>query len=134
MIFTPPVVSGIACAILIIMQMALMLTVVLSRRQNKQSLGDGDNSGLQRAIRRHGNLAENAAIFCVGSALLEMLGGSRTTVEVLSAIFILGRISHAIGLSMPATVNRFRIFGVGATTLVGIALGVRLVVASLALF
>jgi uncharacterized membrane protein YecN with MAPEG domain len=75
--FTPPIVSALAAGILIIMQMALMTAVILSRRRNQQSLGDGGHKSLLRAIRRHGNFAENAAVFIAGFALLEVLGGDR---------------------------------------------------------
>ncbi|HEY8263240.1 MAG TPA: hypothetical protein VIG26_02670 [Methyloceanibacter sp.] len=73
MTITPPVVSGIACAILIVMQMVLMIAVVFARRRNKQSLGE---------------------------------------LEILAAVFIVGRISHAVGLSTPQTVGRFRTMAV----------------------
>lgn len=122
-----PAVSALTAGILIVMQMLLLLTVVLSRRSNRQSLGDGGNANMLRAIRRHGNLAENAAIFVVCAALFEMLGGSRGIVEILCAAFVLGRLSHAIGLSFGRTVNIFRFVGATTTVIVGIALGVKLI-------
>jgi len=124
---TPPLISALTAGILIVMQMALALTVALARRRNRQSLGDGGNQQVLQAIRRHGNLAENAALFIAGFTLMEMLGGSRIELEILCAVFVLARISHAIGLSMPRTVNPFRIVGITATIAVGIALGVSLV-------
>ena len=125
--FTPPAVSALTGGILIIMQMALMLAVVLARRRNRQSLGDGGSPDMLLAIRRHGNFAENAALFIAGFALLEVMDGSRPALEIMCAIFVLGRISHAIGLSMPKTVNRFRIVGIAATIGGGVVLGVRLI-------
>ena len=83
------------------------------------------------AARRHGNFAENAAIFVAALALFELLGGGRETVEIFAAIFIVGRLSHAIGLSMKNTVNVFRVVGIVATIGVGLTLGVRLVMISL---
>jgi uncharacterized protein len=133
MVLTPPIVSALMCGILIIIQMALMIGVIIIRRRKKQSLGDGGQSDLQMAIRRHGNFAENAAIFTIGLALLEMMGGSRSNIEILCAIFVLGRLSHAIGLSMQNSVNAFRTSGVVATVFVGLALGIRLVMVSMSL-
>jgi uncharacterized protein len=124
---TPPLISALTAGILIVMQMALALTVALARRRNRQSLGDGGNKEVLQAIRRHGNLAENAALFIAGFTLMEMLGGSRTELQILCAVFVLARISHAIGLSMQNTVNPFRIIGITATIAVGVALGVSLV-------
>jgi uncharacterized protein len=126
MTFTPPVITSLTAGILIIMQVALMLSVVVTRRRNRQSLGDGGHQDLLVAIRRHGNFAENAALFVTGFALLELLGGGRTELAIMCAAFVLGRISHAIGLSMEKTVNRFRIGGVVVTAGVGLALGARL--------
>jgi uncharacterized membrane protein YecN with MAPEG domain len=125
--FTLPIVSAFTAGVLILMQIALMAAVVLARRRNRQSLGEGNNPGLLRAIRRHGNFAENAAIFIAGFALLEMLGAPRATLAVLCALFVLGRISHALGLSLQNTVNPLRVGGVVVTIGVGLTLGVRLI-------
>jgi uncharacterized membrane protein YecN with MAPEG domain len=127
MLFTPPLVSALTAGVLIILQMALMVAVVLARRNNRQSLGEGGSSELLRAIRRHGNLAENAGIFIAGFTLLELLGVERPRLELLCGVFVLGRISHAIGLSIKRTVNPWRIGGVAATVGVGIALAVWLI-------
>jgi len=127
MSLTPPLISALTAGILIIMQMALALSVALARRRSRQSLGDGSNKDLLPAIRRHGNLAENAAIFIAGFTLMEMLGGSRIELQILCAVFVLARISHAVGLSMQNTVNPFRIVGIIATIAVGVALGVSLI-------
>jgi uncharacterized membrane protein YecN with MAPEG domain len=122
-----PVVSAITAGILIIGQMVLMFAVARVRGSVHQSLGDGGDSRLLRAIRRHGNYEENAAIFIIGLALLEMMGAIRLFVIGLAAVFIAGRIAHAIGLSMEKTANPLRVAGVIATIGVGVALGVRLV-------
>lgn len=124
---TVPVVSALTAGVLIVLQMLLLLTVVFARRSNRQSLGDGGNADMLRAIRRHGNLAENAAIFVVCAALLEMLGESRAILEILCAAFVLGRLSHAIGLSLGRTVNIFRFIGAVTTFVVGIWAGVSLI-------
>jgi hypothetical protein len=117
----------LTAGVLIVLQMLLLLTVVFARRSNRQSLGDGGNADMLRAIRRHGNLAENAAIFVVCAALLEMLGESRAILEILCAAFVLGRLSHAIGLSLGRTVNIFRFIGAVTTFVVGIWAGVSLI-------
>jgi uncharacterized protein len=122
-----PVISAIAAGVVLIGQMALLFAVVTIRRSARQSLGDGGDPRLIRAVRRHGNYAENAAIFLVGLALLEMLGAARPFVVALAAIFVAGRVAHAVGLSMERTVNPWRVAGVFATVGVGVAMGLRLV-------
>jgi hypothetical protein len=110
------------------MQMALMYSVVLARRRNRQSIGDGGQQDMLLAIRRHGNFAENAAMFVAGFSLLELMGGGRIGLAVMCACFVLARISHVIGLSMPGkTVNPLRVGGVAVTIFVGVTLGVRLI-------
>ncbi|HVN00644.1 MAG TPA: MAPEG family protein [Caulobacteraceae bacterium] len=122
-----PVASAIAAGALIVGQMALMLGVVIIRRRAGPSLGDGGDPVLLAAVRRHGNYAENAAIFVASLALLEMLGAARPFVIGLATLFILGRILHAIGLSQTKTANIWRVAGVFATVGAGVTLGVRLV-------
>jgi uncharacterized membrane protein YecN with MAPEG domain len=121
-----PVISAITAGVLIIGQAGLLLAVVLRRRATRQALGDGDAT-LQRLVRRHGNFAENAAIFVASLALLEMLGAVRPFVIGLATLFIVGRLLHAIGLSRENTVNAWRIAGVVATVAAAVVLGVRLV-------
>ncbi|MDP3735766.1 MAG: MAPEG family protein [Hyphomonadaceae bacterium] len=128
-----PLVSAVTAGVLIIIQMALILTVVVARRRGKQSLGDGGDANVLRATRRHGNFAENAAIFVVALALFEMLGGERLTAEIYAGIFIFGRLAHAIGLSLKNTRNLPRVLGILATVGVGVVLGVRLVMLGLPL-
>ena len=131
MTLTPPFVTALTAGILLVMQIALMLDVARTRRRSGQSLGDGGHDGLLRAIRRHGNLAENAAIFIAGFALLELTGGPRTSIAVMCAAFVVGRVSHAIGLSMKKTYNPARVGGIVLTSIVGIGLAWRLVSSAL---
>jgi hypothetical protein len=78
-------------------------------------------------VRRHGNLAENAAIFIASVSLLELLGGGRLWVEILCGVFLLARLLHAFGLSQQNPTNIFRIAGVILTAVAGLAVGVRLI-------
>jgi hypothetical protein len=111
---------------------ALMFAVTGVRRSAKQALGDGGDARLLRAVRRHGNYAENAAIFVASLALLEMMAATRWFVIGLATLFILGRVLHVVGLSQENTVNRWRVSGIIITIGVGLALGIRLVTLGLA--
>jgi uncharacterized membrane protein YecN with MAPEG domain len=122
-----PVVSALTAGVAVIVQMVLMLLTAGQRRRARQSLGDGEDDRLLRAVRRHGNFAENAAIFLVCLALVEMMGAGRIWVGGLAALFLLGRALHVIGLSMKRTVNVWRMAGVSATAFAGVALGVQLI-------
>jgi uncharacterized protein len=122
-----PVVSSLTAGVLILAQMVLLWATVLVRRRVRQSLGEAGDPALTRAVRRHGNFAENAAIFVVSLALAEMLGAPRWFVAALAALFVVGRVVHAIGLSQTNTVNPWRVAGVIATVAAGLILGLRLV-------
>jgi uncharacterized membrane protein YecN with MAPEG domain len=127
-----PAVSATTAGLLLLIQMGLMYAAARQRQVARQPIGDVGDPKLLRAVRRHGNYAENAAIFIVCIALLEMLGGGRLWVEILCAGFLIGRICHAIGFSQENTVNPFRIGGVIVTIAVGIALGIRLILVGIA--
>ena len=124
---TPPIISALTAGILIVLQSAFMFAAANQRRQHGPSVGESADANALRASRRHGNLAENAAIFIACVALLELLGGGKLWVEILCGVFLIARLSHGFGFSMQNTTNPFRVVGVILTAIVGIALGVRLI-------
>lgn len=130
----PPVISAFTAGILILLQTPMLFAAINQRRQHGPSLGEGDDPDVIRAVRRHGNLAENAAIFIACASLLEMLGGGRAWVAALCAVFLLARLSHAFGLSLKNTGNIFRVVGMVLTIAVGLALGGRLIVVAVQRF
>ena len=92
-----PLISGYTAAILGLFQVSLMMTVGLARRTANVSLGDGGNDILIHKIRRHGNLAENAALFLILLALLKPLGEPR----ILSWVWQWSLPSPACPMPMP---------------------------------
>lgn len=120
---TLPLISAATAGVLILLQSVLMLATGFKRVKYKQLLGDGGQAELLRAVRRHGNLAENAAIFVVSLALLELIGTASLIVSGLAAAFVAARFSHAFGLSFGDTRNAWRATGAGLTALCGLAVG-----------
>lgn len=125
-----PTTSAATAGILLILQLLLMLSVGMYRTKAKVGTGYGDDQNLERLGRRHGNLAENAAIFLIALALLELRVGPTTVVFALAAVFVAARLSHAIGFSSLAGShlgegNKFfvllRVLGAGLTALAGFA-------------
>lgn len=94
-----PYYAALTGAVLIMLQTALMMTVGFRRIKYQQGIGDGGHDDLLMKIRRHGNLAENAAIFLATLTLLEMLGGLGYVVAILGGVFVAARCLHALGLS-----------------------------------
>ena len=124
---TFPFITSITAGILLILQMLLAFTVSGARGQKDVWVGDGGQDSLLRAIRLHGNFAENAGIFVAGFTLLELSKFSPTLLAVLCAAFILARLAHAVGLSQANTGNAFRLFGGVGTYFIGLALGAALI-------
>lgn len=94
-----PEISAIAAAVLIVMQMGLMLSVGLHRVGAGINIGYGEDQNLERKIRRHGNLAENSALFLIALALAELVGAPTFYLTILAALFVFARASHAVALS-----------------------------------
>lgn len=112
-----PIVAALTGAALLLLQTALMNTVGFRRLKYQQAIGDGGHDDLLLLVRRHGNLAENAAIFLAALTLLEMIGGLNTAVAVLGGGFVFARVMHAIGLSFGDGQNAPRFVGATGTTL-----------------
>lgn len=139
----PPVYAALVGGLLIILQALLMLSAGGYRGRNRKAVGvDGDVT-LERLVRRHGNLAENAAIFIVVLGLYEILVGSTWLVSSLAAVFLIARLSHAVAFSSAAGSHMqgaegggrvfllLRMIGAGFTALSFVVLGVALVIAVL---
>ncbi|MEL6222799.1 MAG: MAPEG family protein [Cyanobacteria bacterium J06627_8] len=93
--------SAWLAAYLLVLQQVLMLTVGMHRTKKKRGMGVQDDVTLERLVRRHGNLAENAGIFTVSIALLEINIGSTQFVLMLCLVFAISRTLHTIGFSSP---------------------------------
>ena len=114
---TYPVITAVTAGILAILQSLLMMTVGFKRLQYSQGIGDGGHEDLARIMRRHGNLVENAAIFLVVLALLEMTGINGLFVIVFASLFVVARFSHAIAFSITTGPHPLRVVGAFGTVL-----------------
>lgn len=132
-----PEVSVITAAFLVVMQMGLMLSVGMHRASAKIGVGHGEDEDLHRKIRRHANLAENAALFLVALALAELSGAATFYVTVLAIVFVLARTSHAMAFTSSSGSHSpqgrvvfpmMRLFGAFGT--VGSGIGVAVLLAS----
>jgi uncharacterized membrane protein YecN with MAPEG domain len=91
------------------------------RGQFNISIGDGGNDALLRRMRAQANFLENAPFFLFLVLGLELSGADRAILAAAAAVFILARISHAIGME-GGTLQRWRMYGMTTTTIVTIAL------------
>ncbi len=96
---TLPIYAATAGAILIILQALLMVTVGLYRAKSGINLGVAGDKELERRIRRHGNLAENAGLFVAVLAVAEMTVVPSNVIKYIAIAFVIARLSHAAALS-----------------------------------
>ena len=98
-LFIPQIAAATTGAIGLL-NVILLILVGRQRGATTTNLGDGDPSGpLYRAIRSHGNLAENAGLMLVALSLLEALTGPTVYVQGLCGLFLVARLAHPVGLS-----------------------------------
>jgi hypothetical protein len=94
-----PVITAATAGVLLIFQQLLMLSVGMYRVKVRRGVGHGEDLQLERLVRRHGNLAENAAVFLVGLGLLELATGSGPVTLGFAGVFLAARLFHALGFS-----------------------------------
>ena len=131
-----PLYTAMTAGVLLVLQQLLMFSAGMHRAKTGQGVGVGDDLQLERKVRRHGNLAENAAVYLVTLGALETVVGSTAVVLTFAAAFLVARVLHAIGFShlagSHAPEHGSRMFmvsragGAGLTGMLGIALGLYL--------
>lgn len=132
-----PIITALTAALLLILQQILMITVGAHRGGVKVGAGSGGDTSLERKIRRHGNLAENAPIFLLALALLELSDASSAVVGTLAAAFVAARLLHVLAFASEAGSHladgsfifpAMRSVGAISTALIGIGTGTYLLV------
>ena len=77
-------------------------------------------------IRAHGNFIETSPLTIILVLVLELMGASQTGIHLLLAFFLIGRISHAIGMIIDGSkyFTLFRSFGMVTFILVSLVASV----------
>jgi len=124
-------ITALYAGLLALLFVLLSVQVIALRRSGKVALGDGGNALLARRIRVHGNFAEFAPLGLILVGLSESLIAPPLLVHALGLALLVGRMSHAWGMSQPREVLAFRSVGmmltfgmllVGAGTCLALAL------------
>ena len=131
---TYPIITALTGSIVIIFPQILFLNTGLHRTSTGIGVGHGDDQNLQRKSRRHGNLAENSAIFLLLLALLELRVATAEPVLIAASTFVAARVFHAISFASLAGSHTngqgsgifviLRALGAFGTVLSGIGVGV----------
>ncbi len=101
--------------------LVLSARVIVVRRRDRVSLGDGGNKMLNRRIRAQGNFAEYAPLGIILSALAEVQGANVLALGVLAGMLAVGRLMHGYALSFAGVSTVGRTGGM-VLTLIAIAL------------
>lgn len=95
----------------------LAVRIALLRRKLLVGLGDGGHSSLDVAIRCHGNAAEYVPMAVILLLLAEMQQAPAALLHVSGAVFVVGRLLHAQGLTQSQGLSFGRFWGMLATWL-----------------
>jgi uncharacterized protein len=102
-------------AALAVMYVGLAGLVIRQRFKSRVGLGDGQQPALVKAVRIHGNFAEYVPLLLILLLLLEIQGAALWQLHLVGGLTIVGRISHAIGLSKSSGTSLPRMIGMMST-------------------
>jgi uncharacterized membrane protein YecN with MAPEG domain len=109
-----PIVS-IYASLLALLFVGLSVRTLRMRRRLRIAIGDAGDQTLLRAMRVHSNFAEYVPLGLILLMLMEAGGAHRWLVHTLGACLLVGRVSHAYGVSQATEDYRFRVFGMAMT-------------------
>lgn len=119
MTILPITLSAAGAAAIINLWLAIHIGRV--RTSQKIMMGDGGNDLMIAAMRAQANFIEYTPIFLVLVLLIELACGSPMWLWVVSAVFLLGRVLH--GLGMTGALKAGRMIGTVTTFLILLGLG-----------
>jgi uncharacterized membrane protein YecN with MAPEG domain len=123
-----PIITALYAGLLGLIAFAVAFAAGRLRGRLGISVGDGGNSDLLCAMRRHANFVEWVPLALILIALLEMDGAPAKSIHGLGAVLVVARVAHALGLR-PDTMKSFlRLIGAVGTVLVTLASSVWLIV------
>jgi uncharacterized protein len=121
-----PTILPIYAALLAILFVVLSIRTIRQRRSLKIGLGDAGNKDMQRAMRVHANFAEYVPLCLLMIYLVEQSGVYAWFVHALCAGLLIGRLSHAYGVSQQRENFKFRVTGMSLTFTVLVTCAVHL--------
>jgi uncharacterized membrane protein YecN with MAPEG domain len=104
----PFAVTSLYAALLTLLVLVLGTRVAMRRFAARIGLGEGDDKVLRARVRVHGNAVENIPLALILMLLLELGGASAAWLHGCGIALLIGRLSHAWGVSRSsgATVQR----------------------------
>ena len=110
-------VTPLFASIFALIYLYLSFGVIKFRLNHQVSLGTGEHSDLEKAMRTHGNFAEYVPLCLILLFLLENLTLSTNLAFWLGCLLLVSRVSHAVGMNN-SKLFKCRQFGMIGTFLV----------------
>jgi uncharacterized membrane protein YecN with MAPEG domain len=114
-------VTMLYAALLGILLVMLSWGVSKVRLREHVSLGAGEVSDLEAAIRAHGNFIEYVPFALILLMLTESTGTPSWLLHALGGTLLVGRLLHAYGIRQPGSTNNYRKYGAALTWLMILA-------------
>jgi uncharacterized protein len=119
-------ITSFYAALLALLFGVLSVRTLLLRRRLRVAVGDAGNKQLLRAMRVHANFAEYVPLCLLLVAFCEAQGTPAKWLHAALAGLVIGRLSHAYGVSQLNEPFGFRVLGVALTLTVLFAAAARL--------
>jgi uncharacterized membrane protein YecN with MAPEG domain len=117
----------IYASVLALLFIGLSIRTIKIRRTRKVGIGHGQLAVLERAIRVHANFAEYVPLAMILLVILELQQTWPWVLHLGGALLVMGRLSHAYGVSKVTEDYRFRVAGmiptlavIGVTALIAL--------------
>jgi uncharacterized membrane protein YecN with MAPEG domain len=110
-------VTALYAGLIALLYLFLSYNVVLARRSQRVSVGDGGDKLVRKRMRTHANCAEYAPIGLILLMLVEMQGMPLWLVHVFGLILLAGRLAHAYGFGSTPQIVPLRKLGMYLTLL-----------------
>jgi len=98
-------------AVLALIFIVLSVRTIRLRGRLRIAIGDAGNASMQRAMRAHSNFAEYVPLALLLQFFVESSGASPAVLHGMGACLVVGRVSHAIGVSQVREPRGFRLVG-----------------------
>lgn len=102
-------------SVLALLFVFLSVRTLRLRRRLRIAIGDAGNQTMLRAMRVHSNFAEYVPLGLLLIYFVETSGANTLLVHFLAICLLVGRTSHAFGVSQDVEVYAFRVFGMALT-------------------
>ena len=119
-----PIITGLFAGILGLMSIWLSAGAGSLRDKTGVSIGDGGDTNLLLAIRKHGNFVEYVPLALILLGLLEMTNTNTIALYVMGTLLVLARLAHGLGLRADTMSGFGRFFGAATTALITVVASV----------